>query len=188
MRDLKPKIKWLVQSISDLLRHEGFRQFAYPDPLSKLGKKYVGRKWQWGFVPARQLLVKYGEREEDGRPWTVGVGFTRGITPDSQMSLEFAQHKLEGEILEHTRLLDRIIPEWTKMPLFAQTVLVNLAYNLGTRLIPFGPTLALFKNGDYAGAAARLRKTPWFKQVGDRAEELCTRLETGSIDDKHLVK
>ena len=178
---------WLKQTVSDLSRHEGFREFAYPDPLSVLGRKYRDRKYQWGFVPGDILLARYGEREEDGRPWTYGFGFTKGVKPSSRINKEFAMQRLAAEAVEHSKLLDRIIPSWTKMPLFAKTVLANMAFNLDTRLVPFKPTLALFEAGDFAGAGARLRKSAWFKQVGARAEELVKRLETGSIEPQHKV-
>lgn len=178
---------WLKQTAADLQRHEGFREFAYPDPLSKLGRKYAGRKYQWGFVPGDVLLAKYGENERDGRPWTVGYGFTKGVKPQTRMSKEFADQKLVGEVIAHAKLLDRIIPKWKTLPVFAQTVLANMAFNLGTRLIPFGPTLATFARGDFKAAAARLRRTLWFKQVGNRSEELVKRLETGRIEPEHKV-
>jgi GH24 family phage-related lysozyme (muramidase) len=184
---INAKPKWLVQSTADIARHEGFREFAYPDPLSRLGRKYQGTRWQWGFQPADVLLMKYGESERDGRPWTVGYGFTHGVTPQTKMSKQFADQKLEGVVIEHTKLLDRLIPEWIKMPLFAQTVLVNMAYNLGNRLAPFAPTLNVFKKGDWSGAADRLTRTAWYKQVGSRAVELTTRLRRKEIDVKHLV-
>lgn len=185
--DITAPSKWLIQSRADIARHEGFREFAYPDPLSKLGKKYQGRKWGWGFERGDVLLVKYGEKEEDGRPWTVGYGFTKGVKPSTTMRKPFADQKLSGVVADHAKLLDRLVPNWKALPLYAQTVLVNLAYNLGTRLIPFGPTMALFEAWDFKGAAARLRRTAWFKQVGDRSEELVRRLETGVIESKHRV-
>jgi lysozyme len=179
--------KWHTQTVADLDRHEGFREFAYPDPLSLLGKKYQNPKYQWGFVPGDVLLAKYGEKEADGRPWTVGYGFTKGVTPASRINKTLAKEQLGKILLEHTQLLDRNIPSWASMPLTIQTVLANLSFNLGSRLLQFKATLALFEKGNYKGAAAHLRATPWFKQVGRRAEELCTRLETGVIEPEHKV-
>jgi GH24 family phage-related lysozyme (muramidase) len=182
------KPRWRVQTVADLARHEGFRAFPYPDPLSRIGRSYSSPKYKWGFKPARLILAELGLKEADGRPWTNGFGETKGITPDTpQVNRESQMKKLDDRLMEHVALLDQIIPEWQRMPTFAQTVLANLSYNLGTRLKQFGQTLELFKKGDYAGAAGRLRKTPWFKQVGARAEELCTRLEHGTIAPQHIV-
>ncbi len=42
---------WLKrQVVADLNRHEGFREFAYPDPLSALYKKFS--RLPWGLKPA----------------------------------------------------------------------------------------------------------------------------------------
>jgi lysozyme len=57
---------------------------------------------------------------------------------------------------------------------------LDLAYNLGlTRLAAFGPTLALLEAGDWAGAAARLRRTRWYRQVGTRGERITGMIESG---------
>lgn len=182
------KPQWLVQSTADLARHEGFREYAYPDPLSLLGKRYVGKKFMWGFQPGDLLLAKYGEKADDGKPWTIGFGFTRGVFPNQRITLQQAAQRLEDEIIKHVPILDKLTPNWGKMPLFAQSVLVNLAYNLGEqRLAKFAPTLALFEAHDWAGAAAHLKASVWYKQVGARSSELVARLENEKIEDAHLA-
>lgn len=187
---LTAKPRWRVQTVADLARHEGFRPYPYPDPLSRIGRSYPPSKTvRWGYEPPRLIMAKLGlKNDADGKPWTNGFGETKGITPDTpQVNRESQMKKLEDRLMEHVVLLDQIIPEWKTMPAFAQTVLANLSYNLGSRLKQFVQTLDLFKKGEYAEAAARLRKTPWFKQVGKRAEELCTRLERGMIAPEHIV-
>lgn len=182
------KPAWLVQTLADLERHESFRQFAYPDPLSVLGKKYQGRQWNWGFEPGDILLERYKEEEKDGRPWTVGHGFTKGVKPSSRISKQKSTEQLEDELLEHVKCLDDLVPGWELAPLYVSTVLANMAYNLGAeRLSKFAPTLELFKKGMYEDAAKRLRKSLWFKQTKTRAEELCQRLENHRIEPRHLV-
>lgn len=182
--------KWLAQLISDLDRHEGFRQYAYPDPLSKLGKSYPASKYKWGFRPATQILKELGESEVKGRPWTVGHGFTHRVSPDTSITKQTSLIRLRQEALSHAEGLDSLIPDWrTKLPTVVQTVVANMIYNMGTeRLSKFDTTLALINSGKYAEAGANLRKSLWFKQVGNRAEELVRRLETGKVDPVHLVK
>ena len=178
----------MLQTLSDLARHKGFRQYAYPSPLSKLGRKYSLRKWEWGFAPGDMLLIRYGERYQDGIPWAVGHGFTKNVKPESRMSVQGAYQRLQNELIKCLSVLDRLVPEWNLMPIHVKTVLVNLAYTLGyERLAKFGPTLDLIKAGDYEGAGNRLRKSAWYKQYGEVAQELVERLETGKIDPKHLV-
>lgn len=180
------KPKWLVQSVADLARHEGFREFAYPDPLSRLFKRYPKEKW--GFQPAELILAKLGEVPNNGVPWTVGYGFTRGIKFTSRMSLAYANKMLEDETLAHAIELNKIIPSWNVMPLFAQSVLVNLVYNLGPdKLKKFVNTLRAFKDHDWKEAAEGLRNSAWYKQVGNRAVELVARLENQKIEPAHVV-
>jgi GH24 family phage-related lysozyme (muramidase) len=188
-RLLVRKPDWIKQTLQDLMRHEGFRQYAYPDPLSKLGKKYKERKYNWGFEPGDILLARYGEKEVDGRPWTDGYGFTKGVNPSSRISKEAADNELERQLLEHVAGLYKLAPGWDKLPMFAASVLANMAYNLGLeRFSKFKPTIDLILAGKYEEAAGRLRKTPWFLQVGLRAVELVNRLERQMIDPAHIYK
>lgn len=186
-RLLSQKPLWLKQTHSDLERHEGFRKYAYPDPRSKLAKV----KARWGFEPGDVILARLGLNERDGRPWTNGFGFTRGVTPASVIEKVAADRKLESEIIDHVKDLHKIAPGWEKLPLFASTVLTNMIFNMGLeKYSKFAPTINLIMSGRYAEAAARLRKTPWFSQVGSkpgqRGHELVTRLEKQRIEPVHL--
>lgn len=180
---------WMEQTLADLVRHEGFKKFAYPDPLSDLFKTH--RKEKWGDVPAIQILKKLGisiqEAERTGHPWTVGIGFTKGVSVHSQMELNVAMHKLEDVVLEHLPVLDKVLPSWQKLPLFAKTVVVNMAFNMGNRLLQFKNSMGLIAQGNYKQAATNLRKSAWAKQTKIRAVELTARLERQAIDPKHSV-
>jgi Phage lysozyme. len=185
----KGKEPWLLQTVSDLNRMEGFREFPYPDPLSKLGKRYTpAQKYGWGFQPADMLLAKYGEKEADGVPWTYGAGFTKNVKPNSRISRAYSDKRLEDEIIDHVKNLHKLIPKWESFPLFAKTTVANLIYNLGyERLAKFHGTLAAFNAEDWDKAAANLTDSLWFKQVGNRSRELVARLQNKAIDPKHLV-
>lgn len=184
---------WMPQALLDLERHEGYREYAYPDPLSAWGRAYPSWKHRWGRQPASVVMKELGLREEDvakGAPWTVGFGFTKGVKYTSRTTRGISRERLKEEVVEHVKGLDVLVPGWrTEHSLVVQSVLVNLIYNLGQlRLSKFAPTLALFKTKEYAAAAARLRNTAWYKQVGVRSVELVERLETGRIRPEHLVK
>jgi lysozyme len=67
---------------------------------------------------------------------------------------------------------------WEGFPGEVQEILVNMLFNLGR------PRLSKFKNfnaklleGDWTGAAPEGRDSIWYRQVGNRAERLMTRLE-----------
>lgn len=185
MNSIKQKPKILVQVCSDLNRHEGYRKFAYPDPLSLLGTKYKSQPW--GFKPAREILTLIGQPESKGLPWTVGIGYTIGVTPDTTMTPEQAQRKLEDHIVtDLVPQMERVYPEWKTRHFVAQTVLFNLLYNLGPKgLSSFKNTLKFMTSGDYALAGVNLTKSLWYKQVGTRAKELVQRLQTLEIEPKH---
>lgn len=187
--DITKRPSWLAQVFSDLQRHEGFRQYAYPDPISPMGKAYPMRKYGWGSRPARIIMAELGLNEVTGRPWTVGYGFTRGVTPDSQISKEMADRMLESEIFAHVKDLDKLVPRWQlDYPLYVQTVLANMVFNLGyNKLSKFTTTLQMVKDKRFADAGRNLRSSLWYKQVGLRAVELTNRLIEGKIDDEHKV-
>lgn len=183
--NIKSTPYWMRQTMADVGRHEGFRQYAYPDPLSPLFK--ANRKEKWGFVPASVILAKLGQKPDNGKPWTVGIGFTNGVTHLSTMSLEAANRKLEQELLNHFWVLDKACPGWLRMPDVVKTVLANLAFNMGGNFLQFKNTIKLLNAGEYSKAADNLRASLWYKQVGGRAVELTARLKTMKIDPKYLV-
>jgi lysozyme len=182
---------WVKQTTADLARHEGFGEFAYPDPLSQLAKKYPARKYGWGKRPARIIAAELGLTEKDldqGRPWTFGHGFTHRVTPDSTIKLEASMHRLKDELLDHVKDLHTILPEWRSFPTYAQTVVANMAFNLGIqRFGKFKQTLDLLNRREFAAAGKNLRGTLWYKQVGHRSAELVERLEKGIIQPAFKV-
>lgn len=179
--------KLMLQVKKDLDRHESFREYAYPDPLSELGKKYKGKGWEWGFYPARQFLACIKEANPDeGKPWTYGFGFTHLVTPDSTISRITAERMLEGLILEqYSQLVQRL--SWIKQASFVtKTVLINMAFNLGQKgLLKFVNTLALVKGQQYEAAARAMGQSLWARQTGVRATELIQRMKTQSIEPLH---
>lgn len=178
---------WLLQTLEDLDRHEGFRPYAYPDPLSELEEKYPALRWGWGYKPADAILREIGEPAYKGKPWTVGYGFTQGVGPSTKMDKDQAREELLPELMEHLEVLDRLVPEWRDYPDVVKTVLANLAFNLGGRLRQFKNTLEYFRQREWKKAAANLQKSLWFKQVGNRGEELVKRLKTLEIESIHKI-
>jgi lysozyme len=179
--------KLMLQVKKDLDRHEAFRQYAYPDPLSKLAKQYKGKNW--GFVPARDLLEEIGDMsEEDGAPWTYGFGFTEGANPDSTISRIQAERKLEEKILEMDKVLSSVFSWYEGASFVTKTILINMAFNLGLKsLLKFRNTLEYIKNKQYNQAARNMEHSLWYKQVGVRARELTKRMETQTIEPQHLA-
>lgn len=178
------------QVASDLDRHEGYREFAYPDPLSKLYKKYANEKW--GFQPARDILNKLGISAEDatklGAPWTVGYGFTHGVNLDSRVSKQQAKRKLEELVIAINRDLIGTLTWYKDATYVTKTILINMYYNLGRAgLLGFRNSLRYISERSYKQAATNMLKSLWAQQVGQRARELARRLETQEIPDPYKV-
>lgn len=183
---------WMHQVLADLERHEAYREYAYPDPLSEWGKKYRNASYKWGFRPASVIIQELGLKVEDlhkGAPWTIGIGFTHGVKYTHRTTRAESYERLKKEVLEHAKGLDKLVPGWRdEQPYAVQTVLVNMIFNLGTtRLSKFAPTLQRIKDGKYAEAAARIEATPYCKQVGARCTELMWRLRNQRIQKEYLI-
>jgi lysozyme len=169
------------QYLEDARKHEGYREYAYPDPLSELAKKY--KHLDWGFKPGRELLNLTGEQESKGYPWTVGYGYTHGVTPDHRFSKEMAEHKLKEVILLSVRDAKYLVANFEDQPDAIKTVLVSMAYNMGRkRLGAFKNTLRFCKEKNYPAMADGMEKSLWYKQVGARARELVKRVRTLKIE------
>lgn len=181
MTILTTKMEKLVRQVAaDLARHEGFREYAYPDPLSRLYKKHP--HLPWGFKPAREIAPP-GADLHDGNPWTVGFGFTHGVTPDSRIDRLKAERLLEQKIVDMDEALSHALATWYNSTSFVtRTVLINMAFNMGLRgLLTFRNTLRYIKEQKWTQAGANMRKSLWYRQVGRRAEELARRIETQEI-------
>lgn len=183
--------KLLQQVKADLEQDEGFREYAYPDPLSRIAKKYpAGKEWPWGFVPARALLAKIpGASESDGAPWTVGFGFTHNVSPDSRMPRITAERMLEDLILKMNALLSQLLPWFTEASFVTKTVLINMAFNMGVKtLLTFKNSLAAIKEKNYEKAAQNLKLSLWYTQVGSRAKKLVERIRTQTIEPQNNIE
>lgn len=180
--------KLMLQVKKDLERHEGFREYAYPDPLSPLGRKYRGKGWNWGYVPARELMAKIkGATDEMGAPWTFGFGFTHGVTPDSKINRIQAERMLERHILNMDREIAHVLYWYDKEASFVtKTVLINMAFNMGLKgMLGFRNTLKFIKEFNYLQAARNMELSLWYSQVGSRAKELVQRMRKQIIEPHH---
>ena len=179
--------KLLRQVKADLDRHESFREYAYPDPLSKIGRQYKGKDWPWGFISGRALLSKIkNAKEEDGAPWTYGFGFTHNVTPDSRINRITAERMLEDLILKMNSVLVNTLTWYNEASFVTKTILINMGFNMGVKgLLGFKNTLALIRAKNYPQAAQNMKLSRWYTQVGVRAEELVKRMATQSIEPQH---
>ena len=76
--------------------------------------------------------------------------------------------------------LFRDLPWIQQKPLVIQGVLVNMAFNMGVAgEETFHHMLADVQAGNYVQAAADMKASLWYMQVGDRAKRLCQQMATG---------
>lgn len=175
------------QTAEDLKRAEGFKAYAYPDPLSIVAKKY--RAYPWGDKPASEILAMIGPVDLDqGAPWTVGYGFTNGVNPSSTITQIQADRKLEGLVLDMNGVLYNTLSWYKDASFVTKTILINMAFNMGLKgLLTFKNTLKYIAAKDYKNAAQNMQLSRWFQQVGGRAKELVQRMSTQTIEPQHLV-
>jgi len=76
--------------------------------------------------------------------------------------------------------LDKAVPWWRRLSPPRQAVILNMAFNLGTRkLLGFHTTLACIEAGDYQRAASCMADSLWHRQVGRRALMLEEQMRSG---------
>jgi lysozyme len=100
---------------------------------------------------------------------TIGVG--RNLT-DVGISQDEAEYLLRNDIAAAELLLDRSIGWWRTLDEVRQRVLINMAFNLGPRLLDFQVTLGRIQARNFEGAAESMLQSKWAQQVGPRAQRL----------------
>lgn len=137
--------------VADIERDEGFREHAYPDPLS------------------------------GGKPFTVGFGFTGpDIGPDTTITLEAARTELAKRLAAIIHALRTALPWFASLETERQSVLINMAYQLGVQgLLKFHATLAAVEAGKYVTASIDMLQSAWAHQTPKRAQRLALQMRSG---------
>ena len=114
---------------------------------------------------------------------TVGVG--RNIDEDGGLglSVDEIEFLLENDIKRCKQELITL-PWFSQIDSVRQDALINMCFNLGMpRLLGFKNALTAMSVGDYDTAADEFMDSRWAKQVGYRAEEVCTMIRTGNYPE-----
>ncbi|MFL9943754.1 glycoside hydrolase family protein [Paraburkholderia graminis] len=140
------------------------------------------------------LLEAELRRDEGVRYWpykdskgiqTTGVGHNLQAKPlptswAYPLSPAQVAQLLEQDIADTFANLDRNLAWWRQLDEVRQRVVANMCFNLGIgKLLGFKNTLAAMQRGSYAVAAAGMKASDWYGQVGQRAVRLCSAMETG---------
>ena len=159
------RVYGLPQNVKDMVRmHEGKRNALYKDSENYytigighfIGKSVTDESKQ---VISRVI----------GREWKSGETLS-----DSEIEKLF-----EYDFEKHTRELFEKLPFVRKLDSVRQAVLIDMYFNMGSRLLNFKQTLAYIENGQYTQAAGNMRASKWYSQVGNRSRRLCRMMETG---------
>lgn len=114
--------------------------------------------------------------------WTIGAGRLIDKRKGGGISHAEALYLLNNDVTRHWDELVARFPwvEW--LDPVRQTVLANLAFNLGVAgLATFVNTLAAVQRGDWTAAAAGLRGSKWYRQVQrSRSDRLIYMMRTGN--------
>jgi lysozyme len=116
---------------------------------------------------------------------TVGVGHNIDVSPlpagwtfpltDAQVN-----QVLDRNVSTTLAKLDKSLPWWRQLDEVRQRVLANMCFNLGIeRLLEFEKALAAMERGTWMVAAAEMKDSAWYGQVGARAVRLCSAMQTG---------
>lgn len=136
-----------------------------------------------------QLIRDEGVRRTKYRDsrgfWTIGVGHNLDANPlrfDISQGISFAQAAqiLDEDIARVSAKLFADLPWIAQLDPARQGVLLNMAFNMGEGgVLEFHHELADTKAGDYVKAAADMKDSAWYGQVGARAVRLVDQMLTG---------
>jgi len=130
-------------------------------------------------------LIAEIKRHEGFRPMAyrdtegfLTIGY--GLNLDDGISEPLAAHILEWQVNDRSKALAGIIPFWKDLSKNRQEVLINMAFNLGIpRLLKFQRMLEAARKGNISGVCSEMKDSRWYKQVGNRADELIEKYRQG---------
>lgn len=135
-----------------ILRHEGFSEYPYIDPVAKRG------------IPPNELAVI--EKHWPALHTTLGHGITYLTKAESR-------EIVKGRISELEQDLAMRISFFYDLPREVQDVLVEMAYQMGVSgVMRFRKTINALQHDDYGTAAAEMLNSRWYAQTPERAKSL----------------
>lgn len=111
----------------------------------------------------------------------VSGGIGRNLTDrgfrDSEIDLMYANDMADAEADARA-----LVPVFARLDDVRQEVLLNMSFNLGkTRFAGFKKFLAAVNRLDFATAAAEMKDSTWYVQVGERGKRLANAMRTGAF-------
>lgn len=113
--------------------------------------------------------------------WTIGVGHLLGMSQRMEtLSDREAQALLGSDIEVAIAVVHTFVPGFDSLDEVRQRALVNMAFNLGSRLGKFVKFLAAVEIQDWPTAAQEMMASEWALQVKERAVRLRDMILTGT--------
>ena len=133
-----------------------------------------------------ELLRDEGEKlfayQDSVGLWTIGVGHLLGTQPRMQrITRSESRALLENDIDLAAGVLSGLIEDWDGLDDVRQRALLNMAFNLGTRISGFAKFLTAVRRRDWPTAAREMLDSKWARQVGERAKRLEVMIRTGRV-------
>lgn len=103
-----------------------------------------------------------------------------GLNLDDGISEPLAAKIVVWILEERLQSLEKLLPFWRQLTPARQEVFLNMAYNLGIpRLLKFRDTLAAAAAGDVEGVCREMEDSLWYREVGERADQLIEKYRRG---------
>jgi len=158
---------------------------------SKVGSGLVA-----GMDAVKQMIIRHeGLRTRPYKDslglWTVGVGHLigDGKSLPADMNREFSQKEVmdmfEQDFAHHYGIAQKT-PGWDKANETGKGAMIDLAFNMGRWWTKFPNTAKALMAGDFSSAAAGLRDSKWFQQVGNRGSEIASMIAQGGGGGKMM--
>jgi lysozyme len=136
-----------------------------------------------------QLIRDEGVRLQKYRDsrgfWTIGVGHNLDANPlpfdvSAGITLALATQILDDDIARTSAQLFADLPWLATLDLVRQGIFGNMSFNMGVGgVLEFHHDLADTQAGNYIQAAADMKASAWYAQVGPRAQRLVQQMLTG---------
>ena len=148
------------------------KEEAIPKPAQKVS----------GMEDVKKMVIRHeGMRNEPYKDslglWTIGVGHLIGngksLPPEwnRKFSNEEVMNLFEKDFADHVKIAEQT-PSYDKANEGGKGAFIDLAFNMGKWWPKWPGTKAKLEQEDFAGAAAGLKDSKWYTQVGTRAQEI----------------
>lgn len=107
------------------------------------------------------------------------IGYGRNLDDNGIRESE-AESMLQNDMYDALIEAKQVIDNFDTLSILRQVVIVNMIFNLGlNKFLEFKKTIVAINNNNFKTAASEMRNSNWYKQVGQRAEELCELMLKG---------